>query len=79
MLLPPRTKEGLEVVRQSLKTGTKDISDLIAAHRTVLGFTLIYEKMLTVSAQRLAEMEMLTGRDFQRAGKNKPANKEDKR
>jgi outer membrane protein TolC len=76
--LIPKVKEGLEVIRQSLKTGTKDVSDLISAHRTVLGFTLIYEKMLTVSAQRLAEMEMLTGRDFQRAGETESVNKEDK-
>jgi outer membrane protein TolC len=59
--LLPRAKQALEVTRSAFETGKAGFMDFIDSQRTLLAFELEYEEAKTLRAQRLAELEMLTG------------------
>ncbi len=61
--LIPRAEQTLEVIRSGFETGTGDYIDLIDAQRTLLAFQLEYQEAITRQAQRLAELEMIVGKD----------------
>lgn len=59
--LVPKGEQSLKVVLQEFAAGRSSYLDLIDAQRTLLEFKLAYERALTDRAQRLAEIERLTG------------------
>lgn len=61
--LLPRAKQALNVTHSAFETGKVDFLDLVDAQRTYLEFQLSLERALADYAQRLAELEMLTGRE----------------
>jgi len=61
--LIPKAEQSLQASQTSFTTGKVDFLDLIDAQRIFLEFKLSYERALTDSAQKLAELEMLIGRD----------------
>jgi cobalt-zinc-cadmium efflux system outer membrane protein len=61
--LLPRAEQALEVIRSAFESGKADFPDFIDSHRTLLEFELAYEEARTHRAQRLAELQMLTGRE----------------
>ena len=73
--LLPKAKESLEATDASFRTGKASFTDLIDAERILLEFALSYERALADKAQRLAELEMLTGKEISESGteKNKPS------
>jgi cobalt-zinc-cadmium efflux system outer membrane protein len=66
--LVPKAEQSLKVTQQSYEAGRADFLDVIDAQRVLLEFELSYERALTNRAQRLAEIEMLVGREVPRAG-----------
>lgn len=62
--LIPKAKQALEVTRSAFEVGKVDFLNLIDSQRTLLGFELAYERSLTTYNQRLAELEMLVGKDL---------------
>lgn len=60
--LLPRANQALKVTRSAFEAGNADFSDFIYSQRTLLTFELEYEGAKTDHVQRLAELEMLTGR-----------------
>lgn len=62
--LIPRGKQALEVAQAAYEAGKVDFLNLIDAQRTLLSFELAYEQALTTHAQRLAELEMVVGKEF---------------
>jgi len=67
--LVPKARQALEVAQRAFAAGTASFLDVIDAERTLLTFELESERALADRAQRLAEMEMLIGRDIPRAGR----------
>lgn len=61
--LLPRAKQALEVTRSAFEAGEVDFLDFIDSQRTLLGFELAYEEAKTLRAQRLAELQMLVGKE----------------
>ena len=61
--LIPKADQALNVTQQAFETGKASFLDLIDAQRTLLEFRLAYERALTNRAQRLAEIEMITGEE----------------
>jgi len=61
--LIPKAEQSLQATQQTFAVGKIDFLDLIDAQRIFLEFKLSYERALTDSAQKLAELEMLIGRD----------------
>ena len=59
--LLPRAEQALEVTRSAFESGKTDFPDFIDSQRTLLEFELAYEEARTRCAQRLAELQMLTG------------------
>ncbi len=62
--LLPKAKESLKATDASFRAGKASFTDLIDAQRILLEFELAYERALANKAQRLAELERLTGQDF---------------
>lgn len=62
--LLPRARQALEVTRSSFETGKAGFMDFIDSQRLLLTFELEYEEAKTLRAQRLAEIEMLTGNNL---------------
>jgi len=62
-----KARQSLEVSQQAFAAGMADFLDLIEAQRTLLEFELAYERALTDRAERLAEIEMLIGREIPRS------------
>ena len=62
--LTPLAKNSLEVAEQAYETGKEDFLQLIDAQRLLLDIQLSYQRALTDREQRLAEIEMLIGRDL---------------
>jgi len=60
--LLPRANQAFNVTRSAFEAGNADFFDFIDSQRTLLTFELEYEGAKTGHAQRLAELEMLTGR-----------------
>lgn len=59
--LIPKAEELLNASQTAYQSGTVDFLSLIDAQRTLLMFQLHYERAITNSQQRLAELEMLVG------------------
>ena len=66
--LIPKGEQSLKVTQQAYEAGRADFLDLIDAQRVLLDFKLSYERALADRAQRLAETEMLVGREIPRSG-----------
>jgi cobalt-zinc-cadmium efflux system outer membrane protein len=62
--LIPRAKQALEVTQAAYEAGKIDFLNLIDSQRTLLGFELAYERALATHLQRLAELEMVVGKEF---------------
>ncbi len=60
--LIPKARESFEVSTKAFESGSADFINVIDAQRVMLDFELGRERALTTRAQRLAELEMLTGR-----------------
>lgn len=61
--LIPKAEQSLNVTQQAFEAVKADFLDLIDAQRTLLQFRLSYERALANRAQRLAEIEMLVGKE----------------
>jgi outer membrane protein TolC len=67
--LIPKAEQSFSVTLQSYQTGEGTFSDLIDTVRTLLEFQLSYERAVADRVQRLAELEMLVGKEFPRTPK----------
>jgi len=66
--LVPKAELHFEVTQRGFTVGKASFLDLIDAQRTLLEFQLAYERARADREQRLAELEMLIGRELPRAG-----------
>lgn len=64
--LIPKAEQSLRATETAYKAGKADFLNLIDAERMLLHFRLESERALANSAQRLAELEMLVGRELPR-------------
>jgi outer membrane protein TolC len=64
--LIPKAMQALEVTQSAFEAGKVDFLNLIDSQRTLLGFELAYERALSARHQRLAELEMIVGKEFSR-------------
>lgn len=64
--LVPKAKQSLKATGAAFRTGKATFLDLVDAERILLDFQLSYERALADSAQKLAELEMLVGRQLPR-------------
>ena len=62
--LIPKADEALAVTLEAFQSGTRTSLDLIDAEKTLLEFELAYIRALADQAQRLAELEMLLGKEI---------------
>jgi outer membrane protein TolC len=62
--LIPKADQTLKVTQRAFEAGKSDFLSLIDAQRVLLEFQLTYERALADHAQRLAELEMLLGRNL---------------
>lgn len=62
--LVPKAQQSLEVSLQTYETGLGTFLDVIDSVRSLLEFQLAYERAFADQAQRLAEMEMLVGKEI---------------
>ena len=62
--LVPQARQGIEVTTQAFAAGTADYLQLIDAQRTLLDVELLRERARVSRVQRVAEIEMLVGRDL---------------
>jgi len=62
--LLPRAEQGLKATQTAYKAAKASLTDLIDAERVLLAFRLARARALADHAQRLAELEMLVGRDL---------------
>ncbi len=62
--LIPRAQEMLEASETAYQAGTVDFLSLIDAQRTLLEFKLSYEREYTRNMQKMAALEMLTGKEL---------------
>jgi outer membrane protein TolC len=65
--LVPKAEQSLKVTRQAYEAGRADFLDLLDAQRALLEFKLSHERARADRAQRLAEIEMLVGREVPRS------------
>lgn len=65
--LLPKAVESVKATEASFRAGDNTFLDLIDTQRVMLEFELSYERALSDHAQRLAELEMLVGRQIPRA------------
>ncbi len=64
--LIPRAQQALEVTRSAFEAGKANFTDFIDSQRMLLAFRLEYEEAVTRRVQRLAELEMLIGKELSR-------------
>jgi len=62
--LVPKARQNVSAADTAYRTGAATFLDLVDAERALLEFGLAYEKALATHAQRLAELEMLVGRNI---------------
>jgi cobalt-zinc-cadmium efflux system outer membrane protein len=62
--LIPKAEQALAASQRAFAVGKADFFDLIEADRTLLEFQLAYERALADRAQKLAEIEMLSGKQI---------------
>ncbi|MGB2823257.1 MAG: TolC family protein, partial [Phycisphaerae bacterium] len=70
--LLPKARQGFTAAQVAFQAGKASFTDLVDAQRALLEFQLAFERALSNKAQRLAELEMLTGREVPRAATGKP-------
>ncbi len=63
--LIPKANQALSVTQQAFAAGQAQYLDMIDAVRTLLEFELAYEKARSELGVKLAEVELLVGKDFQ--------------
>lgn len=66
--LLPKARQSFNATGAAYRAGTAGFSDLIDAERVLLEFELAAQRALADRAQRLAELEMLVGREVPRTG-----------
>lgn len=66
--LVPKAKQSIKATEATFRAGTAGFIDLIDAERVLLEFQLAFERALTDRGSRLAEIEMLVGRELTRVG-----------
>ena len=66
--LLPKAVESVKASEASFRAGGNTFLDLIDAQRVMLAFELAYERALSNRAQKLAELEMLVGKQIPRIG-----------
>jgi len=64
--LIPKAQQSLQATQTAYKAGKASLADLIDAERVLLAFRLEHQRALANHAQRLAELEMLVGRQIPR-------------
>ncbi len=64
--LIPKAEQSLKVTQAAFMADKASFLDLIDAERMLLEFQLLYERALANNAQRLAQLEMLVGRELPR-------------
>lgn len=69
--LIPKARQSLAATETSYRAGSSSFLDLVDAQRVLLEFELSFERALADHAQRLAELEMLVGRDIPTTKKSK--------
>jgi len=62
--LLPKARQSLKATQATYEAGAAGFSDLVDSQRVLLEFELAYERALTDSQQRLAELGMLAGREI---------------
>ena len=62
--LIPKAERAIDVTIEGFEAGTKSFLDLVDSERSLLEFQLSYEHAFANRAQRLAELEMLVGREI---------------
>ena len=67
--LLPKARESMKATEAAFRAGTATFLDLMDAERVLLEFELSRERALANYAQRLAELEMLVGRELPRIAK----------
>jgi len=76
--LLPKAVESVKANEASFRAGDSTFLDLIDAQRVMLEFELAFERALSNKAQRLAELEMLVGRQIPRKEALQTAGEESK-
>ncbi len=71
--LLPKAVESVKANEASFRVGENTFLDLIDAQRVMLEFELAYERALSNRAQKLAELEMLVGKQIPRTGNFTPS------
>jgi len=71
--LLPKAVESVKANEASFRAGGSTFLDLIDAQRVMLAFELAHERALSNRAQKLAELEMLVGKEIPRTGNFKPS------
>ena len=66
--LLPKAVESVKASEASFRGGGSSFLDLIDAQRVMLEFSLGYERALADRAQKLAELEMLVGKEIPQTG-----------
>ncbi|MEN6385463.1 MAG: TolC family protein [Phycisphaerales bacterium] len=60
-ILIPKSKEHFIAAQNSYQTGTSDFLTMLDSLQSLYGYQLLYERAMADYAQKLAELEMLTG------------------
>ena len=71
--LLPKARQALKVTEASFRAGKASFIDLVDSQRVLLAFELAYERGLADKAQRLAELEMIIGKNLPRVGNSSSA------
>lgn len=66
--LVPKADESLKATEAAFRAGTSSFLDLVDAERALLEFQLSHQRARVNRSQRLAELEMLVGREIPRSG-----------
>lgn len=70
--LTPKARQAMQVTDAAYRAGSADFNALVDAERVLLEFELSYERARSNYAQRLAEVEMLVGREIPRGSAPPP-------
>jgi cobalt-zinc-cadmium efflux system outer membrane protein len=62
--LVPKAKQSLNATRQGFESGKQDFLSLVDAERLLLEFQLMHEQALVNRVKRIAELEMLVGKNL---------------
>jgi len=71
--LLPKAREALKATNAAFRAGKASYTDMIDSQRILLEFELAVDRALTDKSQRLAELEMLAGKELTEMGNAGPA------